>query len=101
MTEQTKPETATQKFRRTYRQRHDYFPDLPGAQAIERMRQAHPRMSTRDVIDTLVCAGAKALLPKGGSSISGNADVIVTAVVTSPRVVLTGNVASVEPRKPA
>ena len=63
MIDQAKPPTALQKFRRTY-PRVDYFPDVPAAQAIEKMRQAHPGRSTREVIDALVIAGAKALYPE-------------------------------------
>ena len=57
--------------------------------------------SAREVIDALVIAGANALFPERGTSLSGNADVMVTAAVTSPRAVLTGNFASEELQKPA
>ena len=63
MTDQTKPESALQKFRRTY-PRVDYFPDVPAARALERIREARPGRSTRELIDALVCAGAKALFPE-------------------------------------
>lgn len=63
MTEHAKPQSAVQKFRKTY-PRVDYFPDTLAHQAIARMRQAQPGKSTREVIDALVIAGAKALFPE-------------------------------------
>ena len=95
MTDPAKPPTALQKFRRTY-PRVDYFPDVLAHAASEKMRQAHPGKSTREAIDALVCAGAKALFPERGTRLSGNADVMVTAAVTSPREVLAVNVDSGE-----
>jgi hypothetical protein len=43
--------------------RLDYYPTGRAAQAIERLRQLHPGASTRAIIDALVVAGIKALLP--------------------------------------
>ena len=63
MTDPAKPPTALQKFRKTY-PRVDYFPDVTAHAAIAKMRQVQPGKSTREVIDALVIAGAKALFPE-------------------------------------
>ena len=65
MTSKTTPETPLQKFRRTY-PRVDYFPDVEAHKAIERMRLAYPGKSTRELIDALVCTGAKTHFPEMG-----------------------------------
>ena len=63
MSAQTKPESAIQKFRRTY-PRIDYFPDVEAHRAIERLRKAKPGKSTRELVDALVCAGVKKYFPE-------------------------------------
>ena len=63
MNDQSKQQSALQKFRNTY-PRVDYFPDTLAYQAITKMRLALPGKSTREVIDALVIAGAKALFPE-------------------------------------
>ena len=63
MIDQAKPPTALQKFRKTY-VRIDYFPGDPARLALERMRRANPGRSTRELLDFLVLAGAKAQFPE-------------------------------------
>ena len=63
MTDPAKPPTALQKFRKTY-VRHDFYPGDAARLGIERMRRAYPGRSTRELLDALVIAGAKSLLPE-------------------------------------
>ena len=70
MTDDTKPESTTQKFRRVNR-RFDYFPTRDALSAIERLRQSKPGESTRLLIDRLVLAGIKVYFPESDRA-SGN-----------------------------
>lgn len=70
MTDQTKPESTTQKFRKVNR-RFDYYPTTDALATIERLRQSKPGESTRLLLDRLVLAGAKAFFPESGADVSG------------------------------
>ena len=60
MTGKTKPSLV--KFRKDH-VRIDWYPTGRAAQAVERLRQLHPGASTRAILDALVVAGIKALVP--------------------------------------
>lgn len=70
MTEQIKPASRMQKFRQE-NPRIDYYPTKEAAAAIERLRQGNQGESTRLLVDMLVCAGIKTLVPKRRAKVSG------------------------------
>lgn len=68
--EQTKSESAMQKFRRE-NFRVDYYPIPEAVSAIERLRQSKPGVCTRELIDILVMEGIKTFFPEIVEKVSG------------------------------
>lgn len=64
MTEQTKPETYLQRFRRKS-PRIDYYPGPDAMEAIKRMRQHSPGSDTQAILDKLVRTGFEHLAQSG------------------------------------
>lgn len=61
MTDHQKP-SSMRKFRRE-NPRIDYYPTPDAVEAIERLKRQHPDEPTRGIIDMLVVAGFKSLMP--------------------------------------